>query len=73
MFPTTDDSQTIIDCFHQAAQATGVQVRKECGIKNIKQSQDQFIIHLSNETQITVDKSFSRKWIIKSLIADPLA
>ena len=56
MFPTTDDSQTIIDCFHQAAQATGVQLRKECGIKNIKQSQDQFIIHLSNETQITVDK-----------------
>ena len=25
MFPTTDDSQTIIDCFHKAAQSAGVQ------------------------------------------------
>ena len=56
MFPTTDDSQTIIDCFHQAAQAKGVKLRKECGIKSIKQSQGRFIIHLSNETQSTVDK-----------------
>ena len=56
MFPTTDDSQTIIDCFHHAAQATGIQLRKECGIKSIKQSQGRFIIHLSNETQDTVDK-----------------
>ena len=56
MFPTTNDSQTIIDCFHQAAQATGVQLRKECGIKIIEHSQGRFIIHLSNETQKTVDK-----------------
>ena len=56
MFPTTDDSQTIIDCFHHAAQTTGVQLRKECGIKISEQSQGRFIIHLSNETQKTVDK-----------------
>lgn len=35
MFPTTDDSQTIIDCFHQAAQKAGVQLRKECGLKSL--------------------------------------
>ncbi|MEC8614314.1 MAG: NAD(P)/FAD-dependent oxidoreductase [Verrucomicrobiota bacterium] len=56
MFPTTDDSQTIIDCFHQAAQVAGVQLRKECGIKSIKQSQGRFIINQPNETQDTFDK-----------------
>ena len=56
MFPTTDDSQTIIDCFHHAAQASGVQLRRECGIKSIRQSLGRFIIHLSNQTQETVDK-----------------
>ena len=56
MFPTTDDSQTIIDCFHHAAQTTGVQLRRECGIKSIRQSLGRFIIHLSNQTQDTVDK-----------------
>jgi predicted Rossmann fold flavoprotein len=56
MFPTTDDSQTIIDCFHQAAQSAGVQLRKECGIKSISQSQGRFIIHLSDQTEDTVDK-----------------
>lgn len=65
MFPTTDDSQTIIDCFHQAARAAGVQLRKECGVKNISLSQPieekpdhppSFIIHLSDETQVSADK-----------------
>ena len=56
MFPTTDDSQTIIDCFHQAAQVAGVQLRKECSIKSIKQSQGRFIINQPNETQDTFDK-----------------
>jgi predicted flavoprotein YhiN len=35
MFPITDDSQTIIDCFQQAARQAGVKLRKECGVKNI--------------------------------------
>jgi predicted Rossmann fold flavoprotein len=38
MFPITDDSQTIIDCFHQAAQAAGVQLRKECAVKSLSTS-----------------------------------
>jgi predicted Rossmann fold flavoprotein len=56
MFPTTDDSQTIIDCFHKAAQSAGVQLRKECGIKSISHSQGQLIIHLSDGTQETTNK-----------------
>jgi predicted Rossmann fold flavoprotein len=56
MFPTTDDSQTIVDCFHTAAQSAGVQLRKECGIKSISLSQGRFIIHLSDGTQETTNK-----------------
>jgi predicted Rossmann fold flavoprotein len=56
MFPTTDDSQTIIDCFYEAARKAGVQLHKECGVKSICQSQGSFIIHLSDETQVTADK-----------------
>ncbi|MDP4610159.1 MAG: aminoacetone oxidase family FAD-binding enzyme [Opitutales bacterium] len=55
MFPTTDDSQTIIDCFHQAARNAGVQLRKECGVKSITH-QSSFIIHLSDDTQVSADK-----------------
>lgn len=55
MFPTTDDSQTIIDCFHQAARNAGVQLRKECGVKSITH-QSSFIIHLSDDTQASADK-----------------
>jgi predicted Rossmann fold flavoprotein len=69
MFPTTDDSQTIIDCFHQAAQAAGVQLRKECSVKSITHHPSfithhpsfithhpSFIIHLSDDTQVQADK-----------------
>ena len=56
MFPTTDDSQTIIDCFHNAAQSAGIQLRKECGIKSISHSQGRFIIHLPDGTQETTNK-----------------
>ncbi|MDQ8193859.1 NAD(P)/FAD-dependent oxidoreductase [Coraliomargarita sp. SDUM461004] len=62
MFPTTDDSQTIIDCFHQAAQSAGVKLRKECAVKNIGQqlsainNQPSFILHLSDDSQVSADK-----------------
>ena len=56
MFPTTDDSQTIIDCFQQAALSAGVQLRKECCIKNINSSHGQFIIYLSDDTHETANK-----------------
>jgi predicted flavoprotein YhiN len=34
MFPTTDDSQTIIDCLQHAAQKAGVQIRTRCGVSS---------------------------------------
>ncbi len=38
MFPTTDDSQTIIDCFYQSAKAAGVQCHKSLGLKQLSQA-----------------------------------
>ena len=35
MFPTTDTSQTIIDCLMRAAQDAGVKVRTHCGVDRI--------------------------------------
>lgn len=60
MFPITDDSQTIINCFYDAAQAAGVELRKECGLKSISKDltphSPLFTLHLSNDTQVTADK-----------------
>ena len=35
MFPTTDSSQTIIDCLQDAARAAGVKLRANCGVERI--------------------------------------
>ena len=37
MFPTTDDSQTIIDCFRETARASGIQTRTEYALKSLTQ------------------------------------
>ena len=55
MFPLSDDSQTIIDCFQKAARETGVQLRKECKVKCIKKNTS-FILQFSNGTQESADK-----------------
>ncbi|WPJ96406.1 NAD(P)/FAD-dependent oxidoreductase [Coraliomargarita algicola] len=61
MFPITDDSQTIIDCFHQAAQAAGVKLRKECAVKSLSTlhfsaSTHSFSLQLNNGEQIEVER-----------------
>lgn len=38
MFPTTDDSQTIIDCLQKEARKTGVRIHLKSGVKSIKPS-----------------------------------
>lgn len=44
MFPTTDDSQTIIDCLEGAAAQAGVEVRTRSGIKSIARSETGFTL-----------------------------
>jgi predicted Rossmann fold flavoprotein len=49
MFPTTDSSQTIIDCLSNAAQKAGVKLKANCGVETAaKKSGGGFDLKLSN-------------------------
>lgn len=69
MFPTTDDSQTIIDCFLREAHKLGIELRKNCGIKSFTAHPSKFTLHLSDDTQLSVDKLVIT---VGSLKASPL-
>src|SRR5471032_1175235 len=57
MFPTTDSSQTIIDCLLNAAQKGGIKLKTNCGIESIaKQSDGGFELTLSDGEKMTADK-----------------
>ncbi len=42
MFPTTDDSQTIIDTFMQELHAHNVEVKLSCGLESLRKNEDSF-------------------------------
>lgn len=42
MFPTTDDSQTIIDTFLAEMDRAGVEIRKSCGLDSVRKQDGQF-------------------------------
>ncbi len=48
MFPITDSSQTIIDCFLNEATQYGVQIIMNAEVKGLSFSENKFIIQLSN-------------------------
>ena len=51
MFPTTDQSQTIIHCLMESARQAGVQVRMNCGVERVeRRSEGGFRLHLSAGT-----------------------
>jgi predicted Rossmann fold flavoprotein len=52
MFPTTNDSQTIIDCFHSAARESGVVLQKNMLVQNIVPCEVGFEIHVKPSTII---------------------
>ncbi len=61
MFPTTDSSETIVNCLMQAAAKAGVDLRTGVGVKTVKQfvdSQDQsyFQVELKNGRVLTCDR-----------------
>ncbi len=56
MFPDTDDSQTIIDCFQERARRAGVELRKGVGLKDLKSQASGFSLHLSDDTIVSADK-----------------
>lgn len=45
IFPTTDDSQTIINCFLQEADKYKIQIEINCGVEKIEKKEKQFLIH----------------------------
>ncbi len=53
MFPTTDDSATIIRCLEQAAAAAGVRVVTRCGVAAAGRAPDGFAVRLTNGETVT--------------------
>ncbi|MEI9961161.1 MAG: NAD(P)/FAD-dependent oxidoreductase [Limisphaerales bacterium] len=57
MFPTTDSSQTIIDCLMNAANAAGIKLKTNCGVESVAKKPDGgFELILSNAEKLTCDK-----------------
>jgi predicted Rossmann fold flavoprotein len=56
MFPDTDDSQTIIDCFHSAARNAGVQLHTGIGLQALRHNANgSFSLELSNDSLARAD------------------
>ena len=57
MFPTTNNSQTIIDCLMNAATKAGVKLRLNCGVESItKRADGGFELSLLNDEKISGDR-----------------
>lgn len=57
MFPTTDSSQTIIDCLMREARAAGVQLAANRGVEKVERAESGgFILTLSNKEQMQCDR-----------------
>ena len=57
MFPTTDSSQTIIDCLMNAAIEAGIKLKTNCGVESVaKRSGGGFDLKLSNGENLECDK-----------------
>lgn len=52
MFPTTDQSETIIHCLLKAAKDAGVEIWTECGLEQIMQMENGFLLHLTNGEEL---------------------
>ena len=57
MFPVSDSSQTIVDCLMNAAKATGVKLRLNCGVDRVaKRAEGGFELTLSNSETFACDR-----------------
>jgi predicted Rossmann fold flavoprotein len=48
MFPVTDNSQTIIDCFLLAAETLGVKIETNAEVEKIEKTGDTFLVHTND-------------------------
>ncbi|MEM0980481.1 MAG: NAD(P)/FAD-dependent oxidoreductase [Cyanobacteria bacterium P01_H01_bin.58] len=56
MFPTTDDSATIIDCLLREVRRTGVQLRTKAAVKSITRTANGFTVTLRSQEVLTGDR-----------------
>lgn len=56
MFPTTDDSGTIVDCLRNAAENGGVVVELRSNVSEIRQTEEQFVVNLQSGASISADR-----------------
>lgn len=56
MFPTTDSSQTIVDCLMNAARDAGVELRLNSGVKSVKRSGDGFEVSMDSGEAVGADR-----------------
>ena len=57
MFPTTDSSQTIIDCLLREARASGANLVANCGVERVlKSTKSEFELTLSNQKTFLCDR-----------------
>jgi hypothetical protein len=57
MFPTTDSSQTIIDCLLSSCRRAGIKLRTNCGVESaVKKSGGGFELTFSNGEHLSCDK-----------------
>lgn len=55
MFPTSDSSQTIIDCFLNEAKRLGVKIRMQCGVDKMQSIDGKWQINTSSNEIINAD------------------
>ncbi|MFT6055116.1 MAG: putative Rossmann fold flavoprotein [Roseivirga sp.] len=51
MFPTTDDSQTIIDCFFKEAHRLNIQIKTKANVKSIQKYDSYFDLNVNDEVE----------------------
>ncbi|MEO1403037.1 MAG: NAD(P)/FAD-dependent oxidoreductase [Cyanobacteria bacterium J06635_1] len=56
MFPTTDDSATVVDCLRRAADELGVRVRRRSAVVKVKKAGDRFQIQLKSGEIVACDR-----------------
>jgi len=56
MFPSTDNSETIVNCLRESATFAGVNLRLNSPVKSVKKQEESFLIELKRDEQIRADK-----------------
>jgi predicted Rossmann fold flavoprotein len=56
MFPTTDDSGTIVQCLMAAAQKAGVHIRTQCSLREIERTAAGFALRVSGDENLLCDR-----------------